>query len=157
MTRLSRTECVARLGAARIGRVAVNARAMPAVVPVNYMMSEDSIVFRTKANGLLARACNDSVVAFEIDRLSDDGGHGWSVMVIGVATLLTGRAAARAQRLDLASAMGEGRDQFVSITLGQVSGRRVGAAAQPDLTPDVPSSEGPTTLPSLRQDVARWH
>ncbi len=129
MTRLTRTECMARLSAGRVGRVAVNAQAMPAVVPVNYTLAEDLVVFRTKTDGLLARACDGSVVAFEIDCLSDEGDQGWSVMVIGVATLLTGGAATRAQRLNLVSAMGEGRDQFVSISLGRVSGRRVGASA----------------------------
>jgi uncharacterized protein len=147
MTRMTRTECVARLSAARIGRVAVNAQAMPAVVPVNYVMSKDSIVFRTKANGLLARACNGSVVAFEIDRLADDGGHGWSVMVIGLATLLTGGAATRAGDLELVSAMGDGRDQFVSITLGRVSGRRVGVALEAASVPAPTSAEPrPTAL-----------
>jgi uncharacterized protein len=129
MTRLTRTECLARLSSARVGRVAVNAQAMPAVVPVNYTIDDGLVVFRTKTDGLLARACNDSVVAFEIDSLSDEGDSGWSVMVIGVATLLTDDAATRAQRLNLASAMGEGRDQFVSISLSRVSGRRVGATA----------------------------
>jgi nitroimidazol reductase NimA-like FMN-containing flavoprotein (pyridoxamine 5'-phosphate oxidase superfamily) len=120
---------MARLSAGRIGRVAVNAQAMPAVLPVNYALLDDSVVFRTKPDGLLARACDGSVVAFEIDCLSDEGDQGWSVMVIGVATLLTGGAATRAQSLDLTSAMGPGRDQFVSVSLTRVSGRRVGATA----------------------------
>lgn len=126
MTRMTRPECLARLTSARVGRVAVTAKAMPAIIPVNYTFASDSIVFRTKSDGLLARACDGSVVAFEVDRLADEGDRGWSVMVIGVATILTGAAADQAAALDLVSAMGEDRDVYVAVSLGRVSGREVG-------------------------------
>ncbi len=95
-------------------------------MPVNYALDGHAIVFRTRTDGMLARACDGNVVAFEVDRLARDGRTGWSVLVVGVAALLSGSDALRALELNLASAAGEDRDQFVSIAVGRISGRRIG-------------------------------
>ena len=110
---------------ARIGRVAVTAQALPAVVPVNYALSGCSVVFRTEPGGMLAHGCDGTVVAFEVDELAVDGRSGWSVLVVGVAQLLDGSSALRAMETGLVSAAGEGRDQFVAITIGTVTGRQI--------------------------------
>jgi hypothetical protein len=80
-------------------------------------------------DGLLARACDGAVVAFEIDDVQGDGQGGWSVLVVGLARVLTEREAIRANQLNLASAAGDGRDLFVSIAIGRVTGRRAGTLA----------------------------
>lgn len=115
--------CLARLRSATIGRIAVTHRALPAIVPVNYVLSGSRVVFRTEPGGMLARACTDSVVAFEVDELESDGQSGWSVLAVGMAELLEGSAAVRAAETGLVAAVGGGRDQFVAITIGQLSGR----------------------------------
>lgn len=129
MVRMLRHECMQRLAEQSVGRVAVTAHALPAIVPVNYALDDDSIIFRTKAEGLLARGCDHSVVAFEVDEVAADGSGGWSVLVVGVARLLGGSQAVRAAELGIVSAMGDDRDHFISIDIGRVSGRRVGAQA----------------------------
>ena len=129
MTRMTRPQCLEHLAGHTVGRIAVTAHAMPAIVPVNYRLRGDQVVFRTKSDGMLARACDDSVVAFEVDDIAADGSGGWSVLAVGVARLLIGSDALRAIQLNLASAMGEGRDQFVEITLARISGRKVGSQA----------------------------
>jgi uncharacterized protein len=145
MTRMMRPECIRRLAEHSVGRLAVTAHALPAIIPVNYALRDHSIVFRTKGDGLLARACDESVVAFEVDELAADGSGGWSVLVVGVAHLLAGSQAVRAARLDIVSAMGEGRDQFIGIDIGRVSGRRVGAQPMYDDAHER-DGEGPTRL-----------
>lgn len=120
---LSRETCMELLGGSVVGRVAVSARALPAVFPVNYALRGSQIVFRTAADGVLARACDQSVVGFEIDELASDGRSGWSVLVVGLARLLDGSEALRANELNLISAPDGGRNQFVAISLGQISGR----------------------------------
>lgn len=120
---LNHDECLRRLGMTSIGRVAVTSKALPAVVPVNYVLTGNTIVFRTEPDGMLAHACDGTVVAFEIDDLADDGQTGWSVLVVGVAELLDGSAALRALETGLVSAAGSGRDQFVAIRIGTVTGR----------------------------------
>ena len=123
---LTHDQCLARIASATIGRVAVTSRALPAVVPVNYTLAGNRIVFRTRRGGMLARACDDAVVGFQVDDLARDGRSGWSVLVVGVARLLEGSEDLRALELNLISAVdGYGDDQFVGIALGQVSGRMV--------------------------------
>ncbi|MBV9293039.1 MAG: pyridoxamine 5'-phosphate oxidase family protein, partial [Frankiales bacterium] len=58
-------ECFALLRSQRVGRVAVTHRALPMIVPVNYVMDGRTVLFRTAAGGLLDRACRSAVVAFE--------------------------------------------------------------------------------------------
>lgn len=125
VTSLSHEQCIGRLQAGTIGRVAVSSRALPAIVPVNYVLAGRSVLFRTEPGGMLARGCDGTVVAFEIDDLAVDGRSGWSVLVVGIASLLDGSAAVRAVETGLVSAAGEGRDQFVAITIGTISGRVV--------------------------------
>lgn len=131
MTTLTRVECLRVLSAGWVGRVAITAQALPAIVPVNYALDGRTIVFRTRTDGMLARACDGNVVAFEVDQLAPDGRTGWSVLVVGVAALLAGSDALRAVQLNLASAAGEERDQFVSIAIGRISGRRIGDTPLP--------------------------
>jgi nitroimidazol reductase NimA-like FMN-containing flavoprotein (pyridoxamine 5'-phosphate oxidase superfamily) len=122
---LNHDECLRRMAMTSIGRVAVTSKALPAVVPVNFVLSGNTIVFRTEPDGMLARACDGTVVAFEIDDLADDGQTGWSVLVVGVAELLDGSGALRAVETGLVSALGPGLDQFVAIRIGTVTGRSV--------------------------------
>lgn len=124
-------DCLDRLQSSTIGRIAVTNRALPAIVPVNYALSGSRVVFRTEPGGMLARACADTVVAFEVDELDPDGRSGWSVLAVGMAELLEGSAALRAAETGLVAAVGGGRDQFVAITIGQLSGRLIEPIEQP--------------------------
>lgn len=124
-------ECLDRLRIGSIGRIAVTHRALPAIVPVNYVLSGSKVVFRTEPGGMLARGCAGTVVAFEVDELDAEGRSGWSVLVVGQAELLDGSAALRAAETGLAAAVGSGRDQFVAITIGQLSGRLIQPIIEP--------------------------
>jgi uncharacterized protein len=126
ITTLTREDCLRALSTASVGRIAITAQALPAIVPVNYTLDGRAIVFRTRMDGMLARACDGNVVAFEVDQMAHDGRTGWSVLVVGVAALVSGSDALRAVQLNLASAAGEDKDQFVSIAIGRISGRRIG-------------------------------
>jgi uncharacterized protein len=122
---LSWDECLDRLHSSSVGRIAVTHRALPAIVPVNYVVAGSRVIFRTETDGMLARACAGSVVAFEADDVGPEGQSGWSVLVVGLAELLEGSAAVRASEAGLVAAVGGGRDQFVAITIGQLSGRLI--------------------------------
>jgi len=125
VTLLTREQCLDRLRRRSIGRVAVTAQALPAIVPVNYVLHGSNIVFRTEPAGMLARGCDGAVVAFEIDAIDRDGSGGWSVLVVGFAELLDGSPALRAVETGLVSAAGDNRDQFVAISIGTISGREI--------------------------------
>jgi len=122
---MSTDECRDLLRDGRIGRVSVTYDALPVIAPVNYVVDGSSIVFRTRRDGMLAAACDETVIAFEIDDLSPDGSYGWSVNVVGVASLLGPSDDLRALSLGLVSAAGDDRDQFVRLRMGLVSGRRI--------------------------------
>jgi nitroimidazol reductase NimA-like FMN-containing flavoprotein (pyridoxamine 5'-phosphate oxidase superfamily) len=128
---LTRAECLELLGAHRVGRVAITHQALPAIVPVNYVVDGTGVVFRTRPGGLLDRACHSTVVAFEVDEVRPDGTSGSSVLVVGVADALDESEGLRIAPRALASARGDGASRFIRVTFGQVSGRRVGPALMP--------------------------
>jgi nitroimidazol reductase NimA-like FMN-containing flavoprotein (pyridoxamine 5'-phosphate oxidase superfamily) len=111
-----------------VGRVAVTNRALPAIVPVNYVV-DHGILFRTSSGGMLDRACRGQVVAFEVDQLAEDGRSGWSVLVVGVADGVEGSDEVRAVRTGLISARGEATDRFVRVSMTEVTGREIVAPA----------------------------
>jgi nitroimidazol reductase NimA-like FMN-containing flavoprotein (pyridoxamine 5'-phosphate oxidase superfamily) len=121
-------ECRELLATASVGRVSVTNDALPVIAPVNYVLDGDTVLFRTRRDGMLARACDDAVIAFEIDELSADGSSGWSVNVVGIASLLSGREQLPAGRLGLVSAAGADRDQLVRLRIGVLTGRRISPA-----------------------------
>jgi len=122
---LSRLECLQLLQAHRVGRIAVTHQALPIIIPVNYVVDGNTIVFRTRGDGVLGRACRSAVVAFEIDDIADDGQTGESVLVVGVADVLDDSEQIRALSIGLESAIADQADQFVRITPGTITGRQV--------------------------------
>ena len=126
---LTDTECRALLARSRVGRIAVTADALPAIAPVNYVSDGNDIYFRTRRDGMLARGCDDAVIAFEIDELAADGTSGWTVNVVGIAALLNESEKARALGLGLVSAAGDEREQFVRMQIGLLTGRRIAPIA----------------------------
>jgi len=127
---LTHDECVARLADHTVGRIAVTSRALPVILPVNYVLTGRTILFRTDPDGLLAGATDDTVVAFEVDDLAADGLSGWSVLAVGVAQHLEGSREGRALTNVVTSAVSDGRDKLVAISIGQLSGRAVAVPAR---------------------------
>jgi nitroimidazol reductase NimA-like FMN-containing flavoprotein (pyridoxamine 5'-phosphate oxidase superfamily) len=86
---LDRGECLRLLGSATLGRVGLSSGALPCVLPVNFRLVGDDIVFRTGAGTKLEAATRNAVVAFEVDDMDPLTHEGWSVMVTGVARAVT--------------------------------------------------------------------
>ena len=124
---LSDEECGSFLGRASVGRVGVTIDALPVVLPVNFALVEDAVVFRTTPGTKLSMALHGAVVAFEVDDYDPNGDRGWSVLIQGTAAEVTDAdrvAAIRALPLRFISTRGEG-DHFVEVALGTVTGRRI--------------------------------
>ncbi len=80
-------ECTRRLQWESVGRVAVaEAGAAPSVYPVNYAWHDGAILFRTTPRRAQVLAAHP--VSFEVDRLDDHRGTGWSILVRGWVTVL---------------------------------------------------------------------
>jgi uncharacterized protein len=88
---LDRDDCL-RLLAERqhsVGRLAVLEGTKPTILVVNYALVEDRVVFRTGPGSKLEAAERGGGAAFEIDRIDDEHGAGWSVVVRGHLHVVT--------------------------------------------------------------------
>src|SRR5271165_6636211 len=87
---LTIAQCLALLTAGTVGRVGLSIDALPAVLPVNYVIHNGAIVFRTVPGTKLNAATEGAVVAFEVDSYGDPAHPtGWSVLARGVAHEIT--------------------------------------------------------------------
>lgn len=130
---LSDDECLARLASTKIGRVAVSVGALPAVLPVNYGMLGDLIVFFTGPGTKLRFAMSNAVVAFEVDDFDDRTESGWSVMCIGRAFEVTDPGILAAARRKGIRPWADGdRSHLVALQSDFLSGRRIRRHPGPD-------------------------
>ena len=126
LAELSRTECLALLHQKQLGRVGVSIDALPAIFPVFIAVVDDAVVFRTVPGTKLSAASSGSIVALEVDAFDEGTGHGWSVLVRGVATELADGARATLARQRLHTTWIDGApEHLVEISLDLVTGRRL--------------------------------
>jgi nitroimidazol reductase NimA-like FMN-containing flavoprotein (pyridoxamine 5'-phosphate oxidase superfamily) len=129
---LDRRTCVALLRTAGVGRLVFTVRALPEVIPVNFRISEDSIVIRVADTSHAAGAA-DTVVAFQADEIDVATRTGWSVTVVGhTSEVLDPAERARIHALPLVAWAGGERDRFIRIPLDRVTGRRLVALGTKD-------------------------
>jgi nitroimidazol reductase NimA-like FMN-containing flavoprotein (pyridoxamine 5'-phosphate oxidase superfamily) len=122
---LPRGQCLRLLRRTRVGRVVVNVNGVPAAFPVNFAVLDEDIVFRTAPGTKLSAALEGAVAGFEVDRIDPIFESGWSVLIQGPSSVLTGDdELLRVRRMHLRTwAPGE-RPHFVRIRSESVSGRR---------------------------------
>ncbi|MFJ8113346.1 pyridoxamine 5'-phosphate oxidase family protein [Streptomyces sp. NPDC096132] len=120
-------ECRALLSTHGVGRIAVSASdGRPAVVPVNYEVVDDAIVFRTAPNSTPAAAVGTEV-AFEVDHMDEALSQGWSVLAVGPASVVTEPDAVRrlTEHAHTTPWPGGEREMWVSIRPAHLTGRRI--------------------------------
>jgi len=77
-------ECIRLLGSRAVGRLGFVVGDQPLILPVNYTVHGDVVVFQT-GEGSKLEAAPGAKVAFEVDDIDAANGAGWSVVVQGVA------------------------------------------------------------------------
>ncbi len=119
---LSVKECFDRLALFCVGRVAVALPdEAPLVVPVNFVLDGEVIVFRS-GSGEKLRRLRQQPVSFQVDHVDVFRRSGWSVLVQGVAYEAT---PAEVAHLGIeAWAPGE-REVWVRLVASSVSGRTI--------------------------------
>jgi nitroimidazol reductase NimA-like FMN-containing flavoprotein (pyridoxamine 5'-phosphate oxidase superfamily) len=123
---LSGRECLRLLAMASIGRIVFTHQALPAVLPVRYVLDHDSaIVVRISRASQMAVKVDEAVVAFEADCFDEDARSGWSVVVIGRAALVTDPVERRRLRaLDVRSWGADPPEEtYIRIACELVAGR----------------------------------
>jgi len=124
---ISHSECLELLRTSAVGRVAGTVDGHPFVLPVNYAVDGDHVVFKTAAGTKLSGS-TFARVAFEIDGFDAGSRTGWSVVVEGVATDISDMVdsgSARLRALDLQPWFPGEKTHWVAIQPESITGRRV--------------------------------
>jgi len=123
LSTLSTEECMSRLASVPFGRVVFTQRALPAIRPVNHLVDNGHVIIRTNlGTGIGSAAGRGTVVAYEADAIDAASRTGWSVVVTGVAQVVTDPAdLARYQDL-LQPWIGGDRNHVVRIPAELVTG-----------------------------------
>jgi len=85
---LETEECWRLLRSDSVGRIVYTFQALPAVVPVNYVVLGESLLVRTSVGSRLGQLADDTVVAFEVDDIDRATRTGWSVVLVGSTRVL---------------------------------------------------------------------
>jgi uncharacterized protein len=127
---LPAAECERLLSSVPVGRIVFTERALPAILPVNFLFDGDAILIRVSDGSTLAAAARDAVVAFEVDDFDAEYHQGWSVVVVGHAQEVTDPDAyRRLAELPLRPWAPGTRDHIIRIPLDILRGRRIPAPA----------------------------
>ena len=118
---LPETACWEALAAAPLGRLAVCAGGEVDVFPVNFVVTEETVCFRTAPGSKLAALVAHPAVAFEVDGFDEDAA--WSVVVKGTAHEVASRdELERLELLALDPWIPTLKYRWVRISPSQVSG-----------------------------------
>ncbi|MFM2070353.1 MAG: hypothetical protein RLZZ623_616 [Actinomycetota bacterium] len=128
---LRRDACEALLRSRHSGRVAYVNGPFPMILPVNFELFDEFIVFRTGVGSKLANIPMRPV-AFEVD--GRDGANAWSVVVVGhareVTTALGPRYDALRQCEITILAAGD-KTHWIAIEIEEMTGREFCVVAEP--------------------------
>ena len=128
---LDERECWERLGTQELGRLVTRIGDEVDVFPVNFVVDDRSVLFRTAEGSKLFELTADDRVLFEADDHTDT--HAWSVVVRGTAQRLeTADEVAHADALDLQPWIPTMKRNYVRIVPSRVTGRAFGRAPEPD-------------------------
>lgn len=122
-------ECLRLLAEEEIGRVAVVIGATPMILPVNYALDGDVIVFRTMPGSRLD--VGQGHAAFEVDSFDKVHKAGWSVLVTGhleEVSWYQSKEMRRVQELTVTPWAGGERNLWLRLRPSFITGRIVRGA-----------------------------
>ena len=122
-------DCNVLLQSVPVGRIGFMCGGEVVVLPVNFLVDGQDVVFKTGAGSKLSAVEVGQYVGFEADSYDAATRGGWSVVVNGLAELIdSADDAARLDALGLAPWGGTG-GTWVRIRPSSISGRRIPAAS----------------------------
>lgn len=127
---LSERESWDLLGGVSLGRLVTAVDDEANVFPVNFVVQNRSILFRTAAGTKLISAAINNQVVFEAD--DHDSAEGWSVIVRGVArTLRSDEELDEAEQAQLLPWTATSKTHYVRVSPVRVTGRRFRFGPEP--------------------------
>ena len=128
-TALSPAECRELLEGGVVGRLAMATPVGPRIVPVNYAVHGDAIVFRTAPYSELSTYGWDTDLAFEVDHIDYETHLGWSVVALGRARVVDDPDEVQRIRAtwDPRPWAPGSRNLYVKLAWRELSGVRLGA------------------------------
>lgn len=159
---LTDEQCWELLHSATVGRLAVDVAGRPDIYPINFVIDDGAIIFRTGAGTKLAAAALMHHVAFEIDGYVPADRTAWSVVVKGWADQVESmNDLFEVEELPLYPWAAHPKPNFVKITPHEVTGRRFHVVD--DATPDAsvgwqqqahtdPAAESDAVVPEPGED-----
>jgi len=127
LERLDRAACLELLRTVPIGRVAwADDYGWVTVLPVNFVLDGDTIIFRTSAGAKLAAVEEQRPLTFQADDVEPALQIGWSVVASGPAMVVTDAGELDSlEGLRLAPWVRDAKPAFVRITARRLTGRRI--------------------------------
>ena len=129
---LDEAECARLIAPSGIGRLAYCGRFDLTVLPVNYVLRDGTIFFRTAQLGATDEDLRTGIehaeyrVAFEVDDIDTEAREGWSVLIQGPAHHCDDPAERADALMAGVDPWPDGdREHFISITPVRISGRRI--------------------------------
>lgn len=124
VSELTTAECWRLLRAQNLGRLAVDRDdGSPDVIPVNYVVFGEGIVFRSAPGGKLRSIATQPLVAFEVDGVERSAR--WSVVVRGAAREMTSATEIEASGARaLVSSNPTRKQHFIRVVPSTTTGRR---------------------------------
>jgi uncharacterized protein len=124
---LDREESLALVARSVIGRLAVAVDNHPLVFPVNFVLDDNTVVFRTN-EGTKLWAARHAPIVFECDGIDATYHTGWSVMISGrIEEIRNPMDRERVARLPLTPWCAGDKPVWLRIRPQSVSGRRIPA------------------------------
>lgn len=130
ITELDTEECWRLLSSGVLGRLAVSVSGRVDIFPVNYVVHDRKVYFRTAEGSKLVEVTISRDVAFEVDAIGDESG--WSVVVHGTARRLQKLSEiTAADALPLRSWLATPKFNYVEITPTEITGRYLAFGDEP--------------------------
>ena len=142
---LTKGECFGLLAREQLGRVAFVDDRGPMVLPVNFVLDRQMVVFRSGEGAKLDVASCGGLVAFEVDGTDAATHTGWSVVVRGEAVEVTDPAElALLRELPLVPWAPGAKSRYVRILPAALTGRRISVPGSPSGRCGLPRPAGPS-------------
>lgn len=129
-------ECLRLIAAGGVGRIGYTGRFGPTILPVNFVLYEQTIVFRTGLHSPMGEDLRTGIadaeykVAFEVDEITPATREGWSVLVQGSAHHVDSESElATVRQTGVQTWPGGEKDLFIRVVPDRITGRRIRRAA----------------------------